>query len=216
MPLLSFVVWSVVGVLIFKTLGPQIDGFIQNTEWLSHLRTNLTLAAILEVSADFIAGLLLMVLLFPLVVWTSLVLTAAFAMPWILRLLRPMYPTAFQSRTRVSLVSTWLVSLRIFAKVVPLYFLLLLLAWIPQVYLIGTFILSAWVNAYFMSVEVLSELTDEQTLRKWIRSHRTPLFAMGAMTVLLLFVPFIQWITPVFAGLWIAHYVLAHFARERA
>lgn len=215
-PFISFFLWSVIGVSVFRSIEPYVEKFIHSTDWLSSLSTNLNLITILEYSADVVTALILILLLFPLVVWTSLVFTAAFAMPWILRMLKPMYPNAFRSPTRVSLLSTWKVSLKVFIKVVPLYFILLLLAWIPSVYLIGTFILTAWVNSYFMAVEVLSELTDEATLRNWIKNHRSELFSMGAVTVLMLIVPLLQWIVPVFAGLWIAHYILSSFSRERA
>ncbi len=212
-PLVSAVLWFVSAYFLFQLLGPQIENYIQGIEWLSNLGTSFLSFGIVLGSA--LSILVLLFLIFPLTVWTSIVLMAVFAMPWILRALRPQYPMAFQTDARVSILTTWNITMRVFLLAIPIYIVLMLLAWVPYIYVLGTFILSAWVNAYFISAEILSEVMSASEMRTWIRERRMSLFMIGCSMVALLFVPIVQWITPVFGGLWFAHFILAEISQSR-
>lgn len=205
-PLITSILWILAGVFSFQILGSQIESSLQGIQWLSEIRESLLSWGVSLGSV--ITILIFLFLLFPLINWTSIVLMAAIALPWILKMLRDEYPQAYETDQHLSLASTWKLSARIFFKAIPLYLILLMLAWIPQLFLIGNFVLGAWVNAYFITAEVLSDISDEFTLKTWIRDHRISLFVMGCGTMALLAVPILQWITPVFAGLWFAHYIL--------
>lgn len=202
-PFLALGVWVALGWF----LTPYLQG------WLSQAMVAWELQQLLQDAGAVVLILLLLVLLFPLVYWTSLILMSMFALPYILSFLRPRYALPFQSQGS-GLVGSWSSMLKIFSIAVPLYILLLFFIWMPIVYAVGTFILGAWVNYHFLSLEILSEFVSQKKSRELLRENQVELWVMGAGLVVLLGVPFIQLITPVFAGLWFSHWWLKKLSSQ--
>lgn len=197
LPFVALILWIGIGWLA----GP----YLQN--WLAATMTAWELQPLLQDAGSLVLIVLLLILLFPLVYWTSLVLVSIFALPYILRFLKPQYPKV-PAVSGGELIGSWTSMLKVFVVAVPLYILLLFLIWLPFVYAVGTFVLGAWVNYQFLSLEILSEFVDRQKARELIKKNQLELWIMGGGLVFLLGVPFIQMITPVFAGLWFSHWWL--------
>lgn len=214
LPVLSALIWFGLALAIYMLFGASLEGALASISWLEGFRqlfegVGLTLGGTVTV-------VILILLFAPLVYWTSLILLAVLALPWILRFLRPRYPQAFSNTSSMALLSTWRISAKIFLKATPAYGLLLVFAWVPGLFVVGNFILSAWVNAHFLAVEVLGEVTDEAEMSEIMNKHRTSLFLMGCGLMALLLVPVVQLITPVFGGLWFSHYLLAQVEHRRS
>lgn len=206
-PLLALGLWGLGGVVLLPLLNHLF------LDLLSYLQIQALLQGFFGPEA-FSQGasvtllLILLLLLFPLVYWTSLLLMSFVAMPYILKILRRQYPDAFLPKKKIPRIQEWGLMLGVFYVAVPAYILLLLLIWIPAVYAAGTFILGAWVNVHFLSYEILAECAERPQIRKLMRESRGEMWIMGCALMLLLGVPFLQLITPVYGGLWFSHWWL--------
>lgn len=212
-PLLSGIVWLALASAAVASWGPGLTDWLTRLQWFATVES--WLSGIGISMGPLVLFLVVLVLIFPLVYWTALIVMAFFALPWIMSLLKTRYPTAFVNRAGTSLISTWKFSAKIFLKATPAYGVLLALSWIPGVFVIGNFVLGAIVNAYFISIEILGEILPEGEMRTFLEEHRGRLLLMGAGLMLLLAIPFLQLITPVFAGLWFSHYILAEVDRRK-
>lgn len=197
---------------LWLALGWFLTPFLQG--WLAQALVAWDLQQIFQDAGAFVLVLLLLILLFPLVYWTSLILMSILALPYILKFLRARYPLSFTPQGS-GIVSGWSSMVKVFAIAVPLYIGLLFFIWLPMVYAVGTFILGAWVNYHFLSLEILSEFVGPAKAKELLRQNRTELWIMGGGLVFLLGVPFIQLITPVFAGLWFSHWWLKKLSSLR-
>ncbi|PWU19529.1 MAG: hypothetical protein C5B49_05595 [Bdellovibrio sp.] len=212
-PILSALVWLVLGILLFFFFGDRLDQGLAHFAFLQSLRETLMSWGLSL--GGILTAVLLMVICLPLIYWTSLLLMSFLALPYIILLLRPTYPLAFSAGTRARGAALRL-SILVFVKAVVIYFLLLLLFWQPHLFAIGNGILGAWVNASFLAIEVLGEVCSPAEMKVILQRNRWRNLAMGFLLMGLLTIPIIQWITPVFGGLWFAHQILAQVHRQRS
>lgn len=212
-PLLAVGLWGISGFLLFPWMQSGLQSLL--VAWNVESFFNETFGSLAAESlGSGILLVILLILLLPLIYWTSLILLSTLALPWIIRTLKPRYPALQQLGQGMGAVAGWAIMFRVFMIAVPLYILLLMLIWLPPVFPVGTFILGAWVNSYFLSLEILSEMVDRKTMTKLMKKHRVSIWLMGAALMFLLGVPFLQLITPVFAGLWFTHWWLATLSEE--
>ncbi len=200
-PVLALFIWVIGGFLLVPLLRAPLQ------DLLVYLQVS-------QEIGSFIFTVILILLLFPLVYWTSLILLSFLALPFILKILKPQYPRALNTPEKVGLIAGGGLMLRVFSVAVPLYLLLLLTIWLPWVYAVGAFVLGAWVNVQFLSLEILSELVDKKTTTALMKQHRKTLWIMGFGLMFLLSVPLLQLITPVFGGLWFTHWWLQQLSNS--
>lgn len=213
-PAVAVIIWLAIAGVLLSVFSGQIENTLMGISWLSGLRDSF---AALGLSLSTALILILLFFLFaPLVYWTSLIVFSLIALPWIMRYLRPKYPLAFREHQSLAMISTWRWSAKVFLKATPLYAVLLATAWMPGVFVVGNFILGAWVNAHFLAIEILCEVTAESEMRDLMIERRENLFLMGCVLMALLMIPIVQLVVPVFGGLWFAHDLLAEIERRRA
>lgn len=201
------IIFFVFGLPILATLLWVGIGFF-SFDFFHHLF--LQAASRWEFSADWgtaVIALLMFLLGLPLIYWTALGLMAVFALPVILKILKPQYPGL--PSQGLSLHSSLRLMFKIVLVLIPIYCLLLFLFWVPFVFIGGTFVLGAWVNSYFLSLEILSEYCDQATIQSSMKKYQVQTWAMGAALMFLLSIPVFGLLTPVFGGLWFSHFWLA-------
>lgn len=206
-PLLALSFWALVGYLAFPFIGHLFQDFLIFLK-VDQLFGQMMGGGWADEAAMGFMILVLLLLMLPMVYWTSLLMMSFLALPVILRILKPLYPRSFESKKSPGIFHSLVYLVRVFGMALLLYGCLVLLLWVPSVYAVGTFVLGAWVNAQFLSLEILNEFVDSQNLKALLREHRKSILIMGALLMLLLGVPFVQLVTPIFGGLWFTHWWL--------
>lgn len=194
LPILATLLWIGIGIFSF--------------DFFHHLF--LQAAARWGFSADWGTAVIAVLMFFlglPLIYWTALGWMAVFALPVILKILKVQYPGLPDQGLPIH--SSMRLMLKIVLVLIPIYCVLLFLFWVPLVFFAGTFILGAWVNSYFLSLEILSEYCDQQSIRNHMKKHQVQTWTMGAALMFLLSIPVLGLLTPVFGGLWFSHFWLA-------
>jgi uncharacterized protein involved in cysteine biosynthesis len=166
----------------------------------------------------FIAGLGAigaLLLFFPLVSATALLVTSIIAMPIALPdIAAREYPQLERRRFGSNLGS---IANALFASL--LYLLLFLLSlplWlIPFGALVIPLLLGAWLNARMFRYDALAEHADAAEYRAIRHQRRGDLFGLGLVAALLQIVPLLNLVSPVYSGLSFIHYGLAELQRRR-
>jgi uncharacterized protein involved in cysteine biosynthesis len=87
------------------------------------------------------------------------------------------------------------------AVFVPLWILALPLAFLPPVGIAATLLLNAWLNQRLFRYDALAEHASAAERARVIVSARGRFFGLGLALAPLSFVPFVNLIAPIFAGL---------------
>lgn len=166
--------------------------------------------------ASWIATGVVLALLLPMILITSLLIATVFAMPLLVRhVAQRDFPTLEMRHGGSILGSTWnaVVAISVFVLLwivtVPLWLLGPLAAVVPLA-------LSAYLNQRLFRYDALSDHADAEEMRRLFQAARGQLFMLGLITGLLYFIPPINLIAPIYAALAFIHFCLAQVEKARA
>jgi uncharacterized protein involved in cysteine biosynthesis len=176
------------------------------------LLAQLGLAGLLRASAP----LLLVLLLAPAILITTLVLAATFAMPMIVDFVAARCYPALEKLHGGTLAGSFLNALAaglVFAALwiatLPLLFTGVLAPVVPV-------LLSAFLNQRLFRYDALAEHASADEYRAIVNAERKGMYALGLALAPLYFVPFLNLLAPTLSGLAYAHLALARLAALRS
>jgi CysZ protein len=159
---------------------------------------------------------LLMSLLLPAVYVSSLVFTAVFAMPVMLKFVVARdYPDLEMKHGGTLLGSVWNSLL-----VVVIYLLLWIITlpfWlVPFGVIVMPILLSAYLNQRLFPYDALMDHASRDEFRQIQQRSRGGLFGLGAILGFAHYIPILNFFTPIYIGLAYIHFCLAQLQRLRA
>jgi hypothetical protein len=146
---------------------------------------------------------------------TALVAIAVFAMPVIVRTVAARnYPSLERRRggTFAGSVGNALVSVAVF---VPLWLASLFLLAVPPLFVVASLLLSGWLNQRLLRYDALAEHADAAEMREIVRGARGKLFGLGVMLAPLSYVPVVNFVAPLYAGVAFTYLCLDELATRR-
>jgi CysZ protein len=201
--------WLILGVVFWNTFSV----------WIASGLTAIGIQTWLEgVEPRWIAygiqGIAHLLLFVPLVFVTALVVTALFAMPALIRLVASRdYPSLVRKNGGgfAGSVLNALVALAIFIAIwmftIPL--------WLIGVGVIIPFIATAYLNQRLFRYDALAEHASREEMQAIFAAQRASLWALGLLTGLMQFIPFLNLVAPVLAALAFIHFGLARLSELR-
>lgn len=211
--LVASLIWLVVGVLAWEPVTAMVGGWLEaagspdgaaagDVPWWAG-------ALAIGVKFAFWLGVI------PLIYVTALVLLAVWTLPGLIRRIAQRDYSALEFRHGGSVAGSIINTL-----VAVLLYLLgmvatLLLWWVPGALLLFPFLLTAWLNQRTFVYDCLSEVADRTELRRVAERYKGWLFAVGMVGALLLWIPFVNLLSPVLIGILFAHATLELLAWER-
>lgn len=206
----SLVLWSVLAWLFWQAWTGAVSSVIGSTVvagWLQSWSATWVV--------DYTAILAVFMALMPAIYVTALVITELFAMPVIVRLVAERDFPQLQRRRGGNLAGSLLN-----ATVAILVFVVLWIITLP-LWLTGIgAMLAPWLNSAYLLQRLLryDALADHASAVEYaqiVGSARGDLFLLGALLSLLLYVPVVNLLLPVFAGLVFTRFGLARLERLR-
>lgn len=147
------------------------------------------------------AGMLAALLLTFAAVLTAVTAIAVLAMPVIVDGVAARDFPALERRRGGTFAGSIVNALGTIAMFVPAWLLALLLLAIPPVYVAVGIVLNAWLNQRLFRYDALALHADAAELRTVIRSARGRLFRLGLAVAPLSFVPLVNLLAPLYAGI---------------
>ncbi|GAC1406301.1 MAG: EI24 domain-containing protein [Burkholderiaceae bacterium] len=185
-----------------------------------------------------VVPLLAMWVLLPLMILTALIFVGTLAMPAIVRHVGCCNYPCLDKRRGGSIQGSLWITLSSFSVFLVGWIVTLPLSLVPFLTFAIQPALWGWLTYRVMAYDALAEHADRAEWRHLIRSHRWPLFTIGAVTGVLGSVPTLLWLGGalsviffpllagaaiwlyvlifVFTGLWFEHYCLHALAHQRA
>ena len=201
--------WLALGVAFWRTFSGGIDRFLAwagLTDWLVSDAPGWL--------ADALQLVLHLLLFVPLVTLTALLLTAIFAMPALVdRVATRDYPTL--ERRRGGGFAASLVNAIIALLLFVLIWVVSLPLWLIGVGALVPFVAAAWLNQRLFRFDAIGEHADGGEMRALFAEERNGWWGLGLLTGLLQFVPLLNLLAPVLAGLAFTHYGLDKLAGRR-
>jgi CysZ protein len=146
----------------------------------------------------------------------ALVGIAVFAMPMIVRTVAVRdYPALERRRggTFAGSVANALLSVAVF---VPLWLGSLFLLAVPPLFVVASLLLSGWLNQRLLRYDALAEHADAAEMRTIVRRARGRLFGLGLALAPLSYVPLVNFVAPLYAGVAFTYLCLDELAALRA
>lgn len=166
--------------------------------------------------ASWIAAVIVLAMLAPVVILTALLIATVFSMPVLVRhVARSDYPNLDRRHGGTVIGSLWnaLAAIFVFALLwivtLPLWLLGPLAALLPL-------LLSAYLNQRLFRYDALSDHADAAEMRQIFEIARGRLFLLGLITGVIYFIPPINLVAPVFAALAFIHLCLDELQRLRS
>jgi len=210
-PFAALLVWALLAWVLADDWARLAASWIATTPWLGWVRD-------WGLSSIFIwgSGLAALGLLLPAMLITAVLVTGIVAMPLIVPFVGERhYPGLEMRRGGGFWASAWNSAMAtvFFAAL----WLLTLPLWLTGVgALLLPPLLSAWFNRRVLAYDALAEHADAGELAAILRAARGELFLLALLLSLLLYVPFVNLLVPILAGLAFTHYGLARLARVRS
>jgi uncharacterized protein involved in cysteine biosynthesis len=201
--------WLILGVVFWNTFSV----------WIASGLTAIGIQTWLEgVEPRWIAygiqGIAHLILFVPLVFVTALVITALFAMPALIRLVATRdYPYLARKNGGgfAGSVLNALLALAIFIAIWVVTFPL----WLIGVGVIIPFVATAYLNQRLFRYDALAEHASREEMQAIFSTQRPSLWALGLLTGLMQFIPFINLVAPVLAALAFIHFGLSRLSELR-
>lgn len=163
-----------------------------------------------------VAAVLLLLLILPGILVTSMLIAAVFAMPVLVELVARKDYTALERRKGGTAIGSGWNALSALVAFLALWILTL-----PLWLIIGLFaaplpwLLSAYLNQRLFRYDALSEHADAAEMRRIFQDRFAGLVVLGLITGALYFVPVLNLVAPTFSALAFIHYCLAELQRLR-
>jgi CysZ protein len=207
--LAASLLWLVLGVAFWNTFSL----------WIASGLTAIGIQTWLEgVEPRWIAygiqGIAHLILFVPLVFITALVITALFAMPALIRLVATSdYPNLKRENGGgfIGSVLNALVALTIFVAL----WVITIPLWLVGVGVIIPFVATAYLNQRLFRYDALAEHASREEMQTIFSAQRASLWALGLLTGLMQFIPFLNLVAPVLAALAFIHFGLTRLSELR-
>ena len=209
--LMALTFWVVAGWAFWESSTEAIQRLILDiaaTTWAANWD--------LVKAASWIATAVVVAILIPAVILTSILIATLFAMPLLVRhVAQQHYPRLERRCGGTAIGSIWnaVAAVFLFALVwiatLPLWLLGPLAAILPL-------LLSAYLNQRLFRYDALSEHADESEMHRIFAVARGRLFLLGIITGVLYFIPPFSLVAPVFSALAFIHLCLSELEQMRA
>jgi CysZ protein len=208
--LVSGIVWLAIAWLSWDAWSPRIHTLVM--EWTPESWASGWEAAWLGTGAAFAAAALALI---PLILVTSAVIAALFAMPVLLKHVAERgFPTLERRRGGTIGGSAWN-ALAAIGTFLVLWIVTLPLWLIAPLALVVPLLLSAHLNQRLFRYDALSEHASADEMRTVFSQAKGRLFLLGICTGLLYFIPLLNLAAPVFAAMAFIHLCLAELSSLR-
>lgn len=165
--------------------------------------------------ATGIQGLLQLIVFVPLVIMTTLVITAIFIMPELIKLVaKRNYPEL--KRENGGSVGGSIINAVLASGIFILIWAISLPLWTFGAGVIVPFIAAAFMNQQLFRYDALSEHANKHEIKAICAAHRYSLWGLGLLTGLVQFVPVLNLLAPIFTALAFIHFGLEHLKLLRA
>ncbi|PTN11962.1 EI24 domain-containing protein [Nitrosomonas aestuarii] len=208
--LVSILLWFVIGWLFWDTFSELIFlGFAEFgfREWMEGQAPGW-----LAYSIQWFIHILFFI---PLVIITTLIITAIFSMPALINhVAKRHYPHL--KRESGGTISGSVVNALYATFIYILIWIITLPLWAFGAGIIVPFIAAAFLNQQLFRYDALSEHANHDEIKKLLASSRLPLWNLGLLTGFLQYIPIINFFAPVLTALAFIHYELARLEKNRA
>jgi uncharacterized protein involved in cysteine biosynthesis len=158
---------------------------------------------------DTLAVVVFFALLIPLINITALLITSAFAMPFLLRYVSARDYTDLETKGGGNIWgSVWntIIGVSIFCV---LWIITLPLWLIPPLAIVLPILLSAYLNQKLFGYDALTDHASEPEYQMLVRQTRSNLWLLAILVAFIQFIPLANFVAPVFMGLAFIHFTLA-------
>ncbi|QOJ23136.1 MAG: EI24 domain-containing protein [Gammaproteobacteria bacterium] len=202
--LVSTLLWFVIGFVFRENFSELVFLFLNEAgigEWLRNLESDWVSATI--------ENLIYMMVYIPLVIVTTLIITAIFVMPALINLVAnrdyPELKREYGGTITGSIINALLafgVFILIWIVTVPL--------WAVGAGIIVPFVAAAFMNQQLFRYDALSEHATKQEIKQICAQSRYSLWGLGLLTGLMQFVPVLNLLAPIYTALAFIHFGLDH------
>jgi CysZ protein len=207
--LAASMLWLTLGIIFWNTVSGWItEGLllIGMLNWLESINTE-WIATFFQVSLYFILFLLLVVV-------TTLIITAIFSMPALIRLVASRYYPELKYEHGGNMTGN-LINAMIALVVFIIIWIITIPLWIIGIGVIVPFIAAAYLNQQLFRYDALSEHANRQELKVLLGTDRKLLWSLGLLTGSLQLIPIVNLFAPVLAALAFIHFELSRLAKIR-
>ena len=206
----AIVLWSLLGWFFWDTWTASLNTLIAGSaaaRWLSSHGAAWV--------SDSLSVILVIALLLPAILVTVMLITELAAMPMIVSVVGDQYPGLAKEGHGSVLGSVINASVAI--SVFAVLWIATLPLWLTG---IGAVVLPALISAYLnqrlFRYDALAEYATADEYAAIVRRARGRLYVLGLLLALVYYVPFVNFIAPVLAGLAFTHLCLGELARQRS
>lgn len=206
----SILFWLIIGFIFRENFSELIVLFLNEAgigEWLQNLGSD-WVSAVIE-------NFIYLMVYIPLVIVTTLIITAIFVMPALINLVAnrdyPELKRKYGGSIAGSIINAMLASgvfILIWVVTVPL--------WAVGAGIIVPFVAAAFMNQQLFRYDALSEHATKQEITLICAQNRYSLWGLGLLTGLIQFVPVLNLLAPIFTALAFIHFGLDHLKLLRA
>jgi uncharacterized protein involved in cysteine biosynthesis len=202
--LVSLAVWLSVAFVFWVRLAVWIAELLK--QWADPVAAWVPFD--LGTAATFIANFMLLVLFFPLVYLTALVILGVFGMDRMVdHVAAQMSPAPERRRGGGTAGSVWNGVVSLGGMV--LAFLVTLPLWlVPPLGPIAVLVILSWVNQRLLRYDALAGHADKAEMPRIFRERRAGLYSLGLLLALVGYIPFLNLLAPVVFGLAFIRYLL--------
>lgn len=202
--------WFTIGYIFwddFADLIYQVFDEIGIGEWLKNVEPDWI--------ATSIQGLLHVIVFFPLVIMTTLIITAIFVMPALIKLVANRYYPGLK-REYGGTFSGSIINAILATGIFILIWVITLPLWTIGAGIIIPFAAAAFMNQQLFRYDALSEHASKQEIKMVCASNRYSIWGLGLLTGLIQFVPLLNLLAPIFTALAFIHFGLERLKLLRA
>ncbi|WP_172592390.1 EI24 domain-containing protein [Nitrosomonas supralitoralis] len=202
--LVSFLFWLIVGFIFqdkFSEIIYQILDRIGIGEWLQNLKPDWI--------ASIVLGLFDLLVLIPLVIVTTLLITAIFVMPALINLVAGRFYPDLKRQNGGSITGS-IINAIIASVTFVLIWVVSLPLWAVGVGIVIPFVAAAFMNQQLFRYDALSEHATKHEIKRICAENRYSLWGLGLLTGLIQFIPFLNLLAPIFTALAFIHFGLEH------
>ncbi len=153
--------------------------------------------------------------LIPLVIITTLIITAVFSMPALINHVAKRHYPGLKRESGGTITGSIINAIyAIFLYI--LIWIVTLPLWAFGIGIIVPFIAAAFLNQQLFRYDALSEHASHAEIKKLLASSRLPLWSLGLLTGFLQYVPVINFFAPILTALAFIHYELERLYKSRA
>lgn len=208
--LVSALFWLIIGGIFWDSLSVWIlKGFaeVRLGEWLESVEPAWLAAGV----QNFIH----LVVFVPLVMVTTLIITAIFVMPALINLVANRYYPNLKRESGGSISGSLANALFAIGIFIAIWVITIPL-WAFGIGFIFPFIAAAYMNQQLFRYDAISEHANKTEIRELLASNRISLWLLGLLTGFLQFLPIINFFSPVITALAFIHYELARLEKIRS